>query len=297
VIGYAMNSSNSDDIRNAFDRDGFVVIDGFLNDNEINALQLESEKILDDFDFKQNPVSVFSTYDETHSTRDRYFLESSDKIRFFYEEKAFDANGTLLVDKKHAINKVGHGLHLLNPVFKRISHSSKVKDVVQLIGYEDPAIVQSMYIFKQPGIGGEVTPHQDATFLRTEPIDHLIGLWFALEDATLENGCLWFVPESHKTVPLTRKYIRNNNCTEGAPLLTMVGEQSVIDDNRFIPVPVKKGGLVLIHGLVLHKSAANTSAKSRHAYTFHIMERKNTKWCQENWLQLTSGTEFPSLFQ
>jgi len=51
-----------------------------------------------------------------------------------------------------------------------------------------------MYIFKQPNIGGEVTCHQDSTFIYNDPVA-IAGLWFALEDATLENGCLWLFPE------------------------------------------------------------------------------------------------------
>lgn len=42
-----------------------------------------------------------------------------------------------------------------------------------------------------------VTPHQDATFLHTEPLGRVLGFWIALEDATQENGCLWFIPGSH----------------------------------------------------------------------------------------------------
>lgn len=44
-----------------------------------------------------------------------------------------------------------------------------------------------------------VTPHQDATFLYTEPLGQVMGVWIALEDATLNNGCLWFMPGSHKS--------------------------------------------------------------------------------------------------
>ena len=47
------------------------------------------------------------------------------------------------------------------------------------------------------GGAAAVTPHQDATFLYTEPLGRLLGIWIALEDATLENGCLWFIPGSH----------------------------------------------------------------------------------------------------
>ena len=53
-----------------------------------------------------------------------------------------------------------------------------------------------MLIFKPPRIGGEVVWHQDATFLHTEP-SRVLGMWFALEDANRENGCLWGLPGGH----------------------------------------------------------------------------------------------------
>ncbi len=55
------------------------------------------------------------------------------------------------------------------------------------------APLQSMYIFKQPSIGGVVVPHQDSTFIHTTPLS-CVGLWWALEDATRDNGCLWAMP-------------------------------------------------------------------------------------------------------
>jgi ectoine hydroxylase-related dioxygenase (phytanoyl-CoA dioxygenase family) len=60
--------------------------------------------------------------------------------------------------------------------------------------------VQSILVYysQQPGIGGEVVPHQDNSFLYTEP-PTCTGLWLALEDATITNGCLWAFPGSHKS--------------------------------------------------------------------------------------------------
>ena len=49
------------------------------------------------------------------------------------------------------------------------------------------------FVLQQPHIGGEVSAHQDSTFLYTDP-PSVIGLWVALEDATKENGCLWSIP-------------------------------------------------------------------------------------------------------
>ena len=54
--------------------------------------------------------------------------------------------------------------------------------------------------------GGEVTPHQDGTFLYNEPL-RLFGFWFPIDDATEENGCLWYVPGSHAE-PVTRRFLR-----------------------------------------------------------------------------------------
>ncbi|GAA6091747.1 phytanoyl-CoA dioxygenase domain-containing protein 1 isoform X5, partial [Tachysurus ichikawai] len=145
----------------------------------------------------------------------------------------------------------------------------------------------------QPGIGGEVTPHQDATFLYTEPLGQVMGVWIALEDATLDNGCLWFIPGSHRN-GITRRMVRAPKGT--FPLTDFIGREQIYNDCLFAPAPVKKGGVVLIHGEVVHRSAANMSDSSRHVYTFHVMESENTCWSPENWLQPTEELPFPSLY-
>lgn len=70
----------------------------------------------------------------------------------------------------------------------------------------------------------------------------------------------------------------------------------VYSQDLFTPVEVKRGSLVVIHGLVVHQSELNRSDKSRFAYTFHVMETENVKYSSENWLQLPEGEHFPELF-
>ena len=225
--------------------------------------------------------------------KDDYFLESGDKVRFFWEEGAFDSDGQLKMDRALAINKIGHALHWLVPEFKAVTFSDKVRDVCRSLKFSCPAIAQSMYIFKQPGIGGEVTPHQDATFLYTEPLG-TTGLWIALEDADTENGCLWFAPGSHKDA-VTRRFVRNSD-PEG-PRIIFRGQQQVVAPEEFVPLPVKKGDCVIINGLVQHRSEANSSARSRHIYTFHVVETESVEYSKENWLQPTDELPFPKLYQ
>lgn len=83
-----------------------------------------------------------------------------------------------------------------------------------------------------------MTPHQDGTFLNNDPLK-LYGFWFPLDDATLENGCLWYVPGSHRRA-VTRRFVRNAK-EGGAALMTFRGEDPVIPDDQWVPAPVKKG--------------------------------------------------------
>ncbi|XP_032274971.1 phytanoyl-CoA dioxygenase domain-containing protein 1 isoform X2 [Phoca vitulina] len=242
-----------------FQEDGFLVLEGFLSADECAAMQQRIGELVAAMDVPAHCRIEFSTReDEQLGTKGQgdkdYFLSSGDKIRFFFEKGVFDKKGNFLVPPEKSVNKIGHALHAYDPVFRSVTYSPKVQALAKSLGFQMPVVVQSMYIFKQPHFGGEVTPHQDSTFLHTEPLGRLLGIWIALEDATLENGCLWFIPGSHT------------------------------------------GDLVLIHGEVVHKSEQNLSNRSRHAYTFHLMESLGTVWSPENWLQPTAELPFPPLY-
>lgn len=92
-----------------------------------------------------------------------YLVESTDKIRAFLEKKAHEilneskenTNTNAQVPNKKIFNKIGHALHALNPLFKEVTFSDNVKNAVTSLGYKKPVVCQSMYIFKQPFIGGE----------------------------------------------------------------------------------------------------------------------------------------------
>ncbi|XP_054614227.1 phytanoyl-CoA dioxygenase domain-containing protein 1 [Dunckerocampus dactyliophorus] len=277
--------------------DGYVVLDGLLTPQECDQLRQRMSEVVDDMDVPAHCRTTFSTdQDEQLKTQGNadYFITSGDKIRFFFEKGVFDDKGEFVVPKHRSLNKVGHALHAHEPLYRKVTHSAKVQGIARKLGLVHPVILQSMYIFKQPGIGGEVTPHQDATFLYTEPLGRVMGLWIALEDATVSNGCLWFIPGSHKTCDVTRRMVRTAKGTY--PLTDFVGKEQNYDDDNFVPVEVKKGGVVLIHGQVVHRSAENISEDSRHVYTFHVMESQDTRWSPENWLQPTEELPFPPLY-
>ncbi len=260
----------------AYDRDGFLVLENFVEDKACDRLCARAEELVRDFD-PQGVVSIFSTHEQTR-TSDDYFLESGDKIHFFFEENAFHPDGTLRQSKERSINKIGHALHDLDPVFDKFSRTPEIKQLISDLGIDDPLLLQSMYIFKQPRIGGEVTCHHDATFLYTEPL-RLVGLWFALEDATIDNGCLWAIPGGHR-LGLKSRFMR----AEGVGTRFEVIDDTPWPEEKLQPLEVKKGTVIVLHGLLPHLSRENRSPKSRHAYTLHVIDA-DSEYPASNWLQ------------
>jgi phytanoyl-CoA hydroxylase len=270
-----------------FHRDGFLVIPAYLNNDEISAAQSRIAEIIDKFDMSE--VSVFSTTEQT-KTSDEYFIKSGDKIRCFFEEEAFDEQGSLKNTKEFSINKVGHALHDLDEVFRNISYRSELASICEQIGMKDPLMVQSQYIFKQPGIGGKVVAHQDSSFIYTDP-PSCIGFWMAMEDATVENGCLMAIPGSQRSGLEAGRFIRN---PEGTSTRFIDTTKTEWDLTKMVPLEADKGSLVILHGSLVHMSMPNRSTKSRHAYIIHMVE-SNAHWPAENWLQRPAELPFKHL--
>lgn len=273
----------NDEQRASYQRGGYIVLPCFKSAQEIAAVRARAAQIVDAFDPGQGS-SIFTTQNQVTATDD-YFLRSDNTIRCFFEEEAFDAQGRLRQDKSLSINKIGHALHDLDPVFERFSRGPKLAAVARDLGLAEALVWQSMYIFKQPGIGGEVRWHQDATFFETTPIS-VTTFWFALEDATIENGCLWVEPGGHRG-PMRERFLRNGDeirmeKLDGTPWP---------DDSVAVPLEATAGSLVCFHGLLPHYSAPNRSPVSRHAYTLHATDGR-TKYSPQNWIQRNAG--FPA---
>lgn len=277
-----------------FHRDGCVAIHNYLSRETLHTLNSELALVLQ---HQQNhPKVKFTTELDTDGhIKDSYFLSSSDKIHYFLEPKAW-VQDKLTVPAEQSINKIGHGLHFLNEKFESITVNDDIASICRQLGFKDARAVQSMVVLKQPFIGAPVPPHNDAEFLYTSP-SSCVGFWFALQDCTLENGCLQYIPGSQKW-PLKKRFVKdkaNGNTkfvqidnlqeayVEGGKYADI--EHKMANDELYKDLIIPAGSLVLIDGNLIHKSGSNESNHSRNAYTFHVIEGK-ANYDEHNWLQI-----------
>ena len=282
----------SSDQVESYRRDGFVVVPDAVDPAQCDALREAANAIVDRFEPTEQHT-VFTTDEQDRSSNDE-FLDSAEKIWCFFEADAFDEHGELRRAKALSINKIGHAQHDLDPTFQRFTYTEHLAGVAADAGLERAIALQSMYIFKQPHIGGEVGCHQDSTFLYTDPMT-VTGLWFAIEDATLDNGCLWAAPGGHRG-PLRKQFRRKGSSHDGTEFVTLDDTPLPEAPGELVPLEVRKGSLVLLHGLLPHWSDVNRSPRSRHAYTVHCIDER-AEYPAWNWLQRSAALPFRRLDQ
>ena len=140
-----------------FEQDGFLVLKDFVSEDACEALSHRATEIVRTFDPAES-FSIFTTNKQTRHS-DQYFLESGDKICCFFEEEAFAENGELRQSKSKSINKIGHAMHDLDPVFEQFSRTPELAQISKDIGFKDPRILQSMFTVSYTHLTLPTTPY------------------------------------------------------------------------------------------------------------------------------------------
>lgn len=265
-----------------FHDEGFLVLPDFVPADKCLELRDRAMFLAEKLVPSPEEATIFTADSDAKHAADTYFLESGDKIRCFFEKDAFDASGALRSEPHLSLNKLGHAMHDLDPVFDAFSRTPGMRAVATELGMSDPLLLQSMYIFKQPRIGGEVNCHTDHTYLWTEPTS-VMGFWVAIDDATTENGCMWALPGGHRIPVKTRSRLND----ERNATFTEVLDPTPYPTEGLVPLEAPRGTLVVLHGTLPHLSGPNTSDKPRHAYTVHAIDG-TCEYPSDNWLQRPS---------
>jgi phytanoyl-CoA hydroxylase len=262
-----------------FFRDGIACVPGVVSPEDCDTLRAEATRLTElearrRATEKDTNTAVFSTITKEHSDN-AYFMTSGDKIRFFLEKGCTEVS-------INTVNKIGHALHTDGGVFQRFCARQDFKGLLRRLGHRQPSAIQSMYIVKPPFVGGEVVPHQDSTWLLTTPTT-VVGIWFALEDCTVNNACLTAVKGSHFTHSLSAHAYLDEGSTLSQ---TLYGDLPKVEPHQLEPIECAKGSLVFFNGQCVHGSAPNNSPNSRHAFVFHAVD-DNAVWCERNWIAPT----------
>ncbi|MBI3832223.1 MAG: phytanoyl-CoA dioxygenase family protein [Planctomycetes bacterium] len=166
-----------------------------------------------------------------------------------------------------------HHCQKISPVMlEMVRHPALAGVLTGLIG-PDVKCMQSMLFIKPPGFPGQ-SWHQDELYIPTRDRS-LTGAWIALDDATVENGCLWVVPRSHASGYLYRQREQRD-----ADEFDFSKESYGFDETRACPVEVKAGTVIFFNGYLLHRSMRNRSARYRRVLVNHYMNAHSLlPWC------------------
>jgi len=265
-----------------YEKNGCLVLEGLIDPAMCDRLKARAEAMIEER-FDPSLREIFTTDPDSHSRSD-YFIASAGNTSFFLDENVWDDNGQLKAAPQLCMNKIGHAMHDEDEMFSEFTRQPALKQLTADLGMTDPRLVQAMYIFKQPRGGGAVNIHQDATFLYSTP-NTTVGYWIALEDATVENGCLWAIPAGHKTKTKSR-WVRAERAGESGKVdMKFVGDRNCFSQEDMHALEVSKGSVVVIHGNLPHMSYANLSDRSRNAFTLHLFDAAQSTWDPRNWLQ------------
>lgn len=304
-----------------FWKQGFLLIPGFAEKAEVADIRRAMDQLLTDWATvesadadtsgasAEDPLGLprraalsslraprFSPREErpNHS----FLLESATRTSFFLEPRALDAEGRLRpgLSTRQAVRKVAHGLHLVEGPVRDFVLSVKAAQLAKALGWQRPAVAQTLYRFAPPFAAG-VERHQDSVTLYTEP-PSCLGLWLALEDADKSNGCLRILNGSHRG-HLRERLVRRG-CDGKEPCVPhLVFEQltneSAAPESDFTPMEVAGGDVLVMHGTLEHFSMRGEDpARSRESLQVHLVEG-TARWPADNWLQYPEGRIFEEL--
>ncbi len=186
--------------------------------------------------------------------------DSEEARRVGAQQEAEIAGAVATVKTAQTVRKFS-SLVPYEPVFREHATNPALLDLVEdLIGaplslYADQALL------KPPFVGSEKLPHQDNAYFRVEPADAVVTCWCALDDATMENGCMHYQSGSHKRGLVEHTHI------PGTPHLVPEG----FDANKTVAAPIKAGGVIFHHSETLHYSPSNNTPHWRRAFVCHFV--------------------------
>ncbi|MDE0838239.1 MAG: phytanoyl-CoA dioxygenase family protein [Kiritimatiellae bacterium] len=252
----------SEKLKNDFRRDGYLVFDDCLDADELIAAREEISRLvremIDIGELSKHPRNVMVRHPNGTS-----MLQFEPGV----DVETLDGAGLELSVRK-----------LMNfcpasPWFENLSQSGpRIKGVLESMLGPDCIRFQDMALVKPAKIGTIKPWHQDNAYFAVAPLDQIIGVWIALDDATIENGCMHVILGGH--LAGARKHYHDRDC-EILP--------DRIDASQAVPIDLKAGGALFFSGMLPHETPPNTSDHRRRALQFHYRGAETQQYSQDEY--------------
>jgi len=157
--------------------------------------------------------------------------------------------------------------HLQHPVFRMLIHDSRLLDMVEDLIGPDIRLIHYQGLYKPPHTGGAVDWHQDNYYFDVAG-DRTVSVWLALDDVTVDNGCMWYLPGRH------RERLAHVQLWDKAAKKGFYYAIPELDEAGARPAEVKCGGFAIHHCLMPHRSLKNLTERPRRGLAMHFMDAK-----------------------
>ena len=216
-----------------FERDGYLLSEGFLGEQEIAHLQ-------------------------------DCYMQAAERLQGENALENVQSGGDR--DEDFQVFQI-RTAHLQHPIFRMLIHDTRLLDLVECLIGPDIRLIHYQGLYKPPLTGGEVGWHQDNYYFNVAE-DRTVSVWLALDDATVENGCMWYLPGRHG------QRLEHEQLWDTAEKKGFYFAIPDLDDDGAMPAEVKQGGFAIHHCLMPHRSLKNQTADPRRALAMHFMDAK-----------------------
>lgn len=151
--------------------------------------------------------------------------------------------------------------HLMDPGFDALIREEGLLDAVESLIGPNIRIIICQGLYKPPHSGEEIRWHQDDYYFQVNRANAVVSCWLSFDDATVDSGCMWVIPGGHKTM------MAHETVPSGTGFYMPDAEEST-----GIPIELPRGHCLLHHGLIPHRTLANTSSSHRRALAIHFMD-------------------------
>ena len=216
-----------------FRNDGYLIVENLFDVGDLERLRRRIEEL--------------SSADGVNLTKGRRQVEPRVEMG---EEVPMEGYASSLRKMSHVAFE--------DPIFLEHAREDRIIDIIEALLGPDIVLAQDQLFMKPPRVGSRQKFHQDSPLgFDLDPPDQMVTCWCALDEASIENGCLWMIPGSHLQGVTDKEVWRSYEPIDG------------VEPPEARPVELAPGSCSFHHGLTLHASRPNLTDRSRWGYATH----------------------------